>query len=269
MDSVTKDRDRYIGGSDLPKLMTSSNLYKLAKEKLNYNFEGNEYTHYGQFMEPIIRNYLNQQHDYSFKPDTKFKGIYRANCDGICPTGKLLEIKTRGANIDVMKYLPQVQGYLNIFEVNTCILASYNRPDNFFTWGDITDRQSYNLEFDPQRLELFKIHRDLKTWEKIDYKARKFYKGLQALRHNQNLSERDFNIIVYGKRLVEAVEQNRETKYLEKLCAKEHITKAEIGDALLTCNQVSEIVLDNNQPKIFEMKRKTEIKIRRKRINVT
>lgn len=277
MDNVKKDRDKYIGGSDLPRLMSEPNLYKFAKEKLNPTFEGNEYTYYGQFMEPIIRQYLNQQYDYNFVPETIFEDIYRANCDGICPTGKLLEVKTHGSNIDVMKYLPQIQGYLNLFQINTCILASYERPVNFFTWGDITDRQSYNLNFDPIRLELFKISRDKNMWSKIDKKARKFYKALQVLKNNPHLSERDFNIIVYGKTFVEMVENQKDVKYLEKLCRSEDISRVQIGDITLTCLQVTEINVDSEKlakdlPNIFEQykitKRSTQIKIRRNK-NVT
>jgi predicted phage-related endonuclease len=278
MDNVKENRDKYIGGSDLPRIMSESNLYKFALEKLNPTFEGNEYTYYGQFMEPIIREYVNQQYDYNFAPDTLFKGIYRANCDGICPkSNKLLEVKTHGSNIDVMKYISQIQGYLNLYEINHCILASYERPVNFFTWGDITDRQSYNLEFDLTRLEIFYIFRDKQMWTKIDKKASKFFKGLQALRKNPNLTEREFNILVYGKTFVEAVESYQGTKYLENFCRSKNISRVQIGDITLSCSEVTEISVDSKKladdlPNIFEKykvsKKTTQLKLRRKN-NVT
>jgi hypothetical protein len=275
MDNVTKNRDRYIGGSDCTKIMTEPNLYKFAKQKLQPTFEGNEYTYYGQFMEPIIRQYINYHFDADYQPDTFINHPYRGNCDGIdYHIGKLIEIKTHGGNQKLEYHLPQVQCYMNLFNVKTAYLVTYERPNNFFTWGDITSRQSYNLEFDLNRLEIYEIQHNPKLWKKIDRKARKFAKALQTLRMNRNLTERDFNIIMYGKKLVETVEQYQETKYLEKLCEKEDIRKVQIGDVILTRTEIREITIDTKKlseenPDIFKdykiVTKRNQIKIRRKK----
>lgn len=68
-DSVSKDRDKYIGGSDIPIIMNLSpfkSRYDLLLEKAGYKedtFEGNIYTEYGNKMESKIRDYLNRISD--------------------------------------------------------------------------------------------------------------------------------------------------------------------------------------------------------------
>jgi len=255
--------------------MTEANLYKLAKEKINRTFEGNYYTYYGQFMEPFIRNYINQQYDYDFHPETIINGIYRGNCDGLSANHKkLLEIKTYGSDQKVNYYNPQLQLYMHLFDVSVCILVCYNRPSNFFTWGDITDPQSYNLNFDDSKLDVYYIQRDRKLWNQMDVKLKRFYKALTKLRVNPNLTEREFNIILYGKKLVELLENYQDTKLIEKICMDQNITKAQIGDVSLTFYQVTEITVDSEKlwverPQVFEtykiIKRSNQLKIRRRK----
>ena len=66
-DSVKQDRDKYIGGSDIPIIMRLSpykSRYDLLLEKAGYKedtFEGNIYTEYGNTMEPKIREYINSE----------------------------------------------------------------------------------------------------------------------------------------------------------------------------------------------------------------
>ena len=68
MIDVTINRDKYIGGSDLPTILGLNKVYnksiiQFAREKLKlvYNsFDGNEYTEYGNIMEPKMRDYLNE-----------------------------------------------------------------------------------------------------------------------------------------------------------------------------------------------------------------
>lgn len=273
MDNITKDRDKYIGGSDIPKIMTEPNLYKLALEKLNPTFEGNQYTYYGQFMEPIIREYINN--DHNFQPDTVYDGIYRGNCDGVdYKAGQLLEIKTFGANFDVNYYLPQVQTYMHIFDVDLCMLVGYQRPHNFFFWGDITNPQSYNLDFDEKRLDIYYAARSKSDWKKINQKASSFYKGLEALKHNSQLSEIQFNTIVFGSQLVEMVEKWQDPKKVEKLLIDQNIYNANIGNVYIKRTDVTDFGIDVKRlmverPDVFEeyktLERSTKIEIRRKR----
>ena len=64
--SVNEDRDKYIGGSDIPIIMGISPFktrFDLLLEKAGLkenDFTGNEYTEYGNVMESKIRDYVNK-----------------------------------------------------------------------------------------------------------------------------------------------------------------------------------------------------------------
>ena len=64
-DSVKIDRDKYLGGSDIPVIMEISpfkSRYDLLLEKAGFkenNFTGNVFTDYGNKMEGKIRDWLN------------------------------------------------------------------------------------------------------------------------------------------------------------------------------------------------------------------
>ena len=67
MQAVTVDRDKYIGGSDIPIIMGISSFktrFDLLLEKAGIkenDFAGNKYTEYGNVMEPKIRNFINEK----------------------------------------------------------------------------------------------------------------------------------------------------------------------------------------------------------------
>ena len=93
MVDVTVNRDKYIGGSDLPTILGMNRIYnksiiQFAREKLKLvysSFNGNEYTEYGNIMEPQMRNYLNEMYGMNFKEDSIVDEVrkYRGNCDGL------------------------------------------------------------------------------------------------------------------------------------------------------------------------------------------
>ena len=123
MQAVTIDRDKYIGGSDIPIILGISHFKSrfdllLEKAGLQENeFTGNEYTEYGNILEPKIRNYINKQ-KISLKPfreDKKVVGDVRCHVDGF--NGEtVLEIKTTSqihSNVDEYKtYLVQLLFYM-------------------------------------------------------------------------------------------------------------------------------------------------------------
>ena len=83
MQAVTVDREKYIGGSDIPIIMEISPFKTrfdllLEKAQLKENtFLGNEYTEFGNELEAKIRNYINIQ-KLSKKPyveDKKIVGV--------------------------------------------------------------------------------------------------------------------------------------------------------------------------------------------------
>jgi cell division protein FtsI/penicillin-binding protein 2 len=170
--------------------------------------------------------------------------------------------------------MPQIQAYLHLFDVKVCILVGYHRPHNFFTWGDITDRQSYKLDFDESRLDVYYIPRDSQNWKSINKKASKFFKGLEALKENNLLTEKQFNTIVYGSQLVELLEKWQDQKQLEKLLIQEDIFQVQIGDVSIKRTDITDFAIDvprlmQEMPEVFEeyktITTTKKIEIRRKK----
>src|SRR5574344_2141168 len=87
--SVKEDREKWIGGSDIPALMGINPFktrWSLLLEKaeiipINTNFE-NEYTSYGNEMESKIRDYLNFETAYEFTETSKTWKDIRYHADG-------------------------------------------------------------------------------------------------------------------------------------------------------------------------------------------
>ena len=96
---VTIDRDKYIGGSDIPIIMGLSPFrtrWELLQEKaglIQNDFSGNKYTEYGDVMEPKIRDYVNELRGTYYEPEQLIEGDLRGNCDGF-NGNSILEIKT-------------------------------------------------------------------------------------------------------------------------------------------------------------------------------
>ena len=154
---VKKDRDKYIGGSDIPIIMNISSFrtrWELLLEKAGLetsDFEGNRYTEYGNVMEPKIRDHINEAWKRKFKPATKIINDLRGNTDGY--DGKsILEIKTTsrvGETLsDYKHYLVQLLFYMYLYKAKSGMLAVYARPEDF------------SEEFDAKRLQTFVISAD-------------------------------------------------------------------------------------------------------------
>lgn len=188
-DNVTKDRDKYIGGSEIPALIGVSKYktqFDLALEKTGINpseFQGNEYTEYGNVMEPQIRAYINGINGTFFKPDTRIdkkRGI-RSNTDGYDAENKvILEIKTHGKSLDTKPYIAQMQLYMYQFDVEYGWLAMYERPDNF------------DAEFDADRLKIESIERDNEYIEQILNAIDTFWIRCEYLKENPEMTESEY-----------------------------------------------------------------------------
>ena len=156
MQDVKKDRNLYIGGSDIPVIMGISSFKKrfdllLEKAGLQENdFEGNQYTEYGNVLEPKIREYINRNHTtLPYKEHKKIIGDIRCHVDGY--NGKsILEIKTTSQihnNVDDYKvYLVQLLFYMAQYDAVFGKLAVYERPKDF------------NEEFDKNRLTIYEVN---------------------------------------------------------------------------------------------------------------
>ena len=216
-DTVTKDRGKFIGGSDLAGIMGLSpfiDRWTLLQQKAGLkerDFFGNEYTRYGDELEPVIRSYINETYCRDFEPAVKIDGDLRGNCDGI-DEGGLLEIKTTSHVYDTLDgykgYLVQVLFYMKIFNVQHAMLAVYHRNEDFST------------DFDPSRLQVIPI--DIKdhldTMDEVEQAIEMFRKDLSELRENPLLCEEDFmpnEIVEVTNKIMELENQLAAYKQME------------------------------------------------------
>ena len=154
MQNVKVDRNKYIGGSDIPIIMGISPFktrFDLLLEKAGIkdnDFTGNEYTEYGNVLEPQIRDYINKKYNLGFEEYKKINGDIRVHLDGF-NNASVLEIKTTSQihnSIDEYKvYLVQLLFYMQEVNADFGRLAVYERPDDF------------NEEFDENRLTQYTI----------------------------------------------------------------------------------------------------------------
>lgn len=187
--NVTENRRVFVGGSDVPVILGLSKYksqYELAKEKVGLmpvTYDGNEYTVYGQSLEPQIRDYINAINETNFQPDTvinKELGI-RGNCDGAdYEESLLLEIKTHGKKPTMDVYKAQMQLYMKVFDFSAGWLAMYERPENF------------DAEFDHDRLKIEVVHYDEKYANEIIEAINLFWIRCEALNQNTKMSQADF-----------------------------------------------------------------------------
>lgn len=209
-DTVTKNREKYIGGSDIPAIMGLSEFktrYQLLREKAGLTkneFKGNVYTEYGTAMESAIRDYVNDfykfEGDKAFKPSVHYVEDLpiinvRCNTDGENDTA-ILEVKTTSRDdkglysmsvhdfliANYMDYLVQTLFYMEVTDKNLGVIAVYQRPEDL-------DRK-----FDKDRLHLYwftkKEFSDIT--KDILAEVERFRIDLQSLKANPALTEMDF-----------------------------------------------------------------------------
>ena len=188
MQDVRTDRNKYIGGSDIPIIMNISPFKKrfdLLLEKaelLENDFEGNIYTEYGNILEPKIREYINKLKDTNYIEYKKIDGNIRCHLDGFNDVS-VLEIKTtsqiRKKVSSYKKYLVQLLFYMQQTNVEKGLLAVYERPKDFCE------------EFQEDRLQLFDI--DINDYDEllkeINIAVRKFIEDLEKIKENPFIEE--------------------------------------------------------------------------------
>lgn len=217
-ESVKQDRYLYIGGSDIPCVMGISPFKKrfdllLEKAQLEDNdFDGNEYTEYGNIMEEKIRDYLNSKEKKPFLEDKVIKGDLRYHSDGF--NGKtVLEIKTTSKlhdNVNDYKvYLVQLLFGMQMHSVKKGKLAVYARPNDF------------NEEFNPDLLKTYDI--DIKDYkdllEDINQAIDQFRIDLLKIKENPFLTEEDLQpkeIIELSNKVIELEDKISSYKKLEE-----------------------------------------------------
>lgn len=217
---VTIDRDKYIGGSDLPVIMgisTFKTRWELLQEKAGLKestFTGNKYTEYGNILEPKIRDYVNsyfKDRIAEFVPNRVIDGDFRAHTDGFNGSC-VLEIKTTSNihdSIDGYKhYLVQLLKYMEVNHVDEGILCVYERPEDF------------NEELDERRLVLYHVELGDYTelLAEINTELDSFRSDLAKLKENPLLSEQDFQpnaLVALSQKVVAFENQLAEMKLIE------------------------------------------------------
>ena len=190
--SVKQDRQKWIGGSDIPAIMGISPfttrydllLYKAGIQE--QDFEGNEYTEYGNIMEPKIRDYINDLFKINFvegKHENEEKG-FRCHTDGETDD-MILEIKTTSqihkCLDDYKVYLVQLLFYMMCTDKKSGMLVVYDRPDDF------------NTDFDEDKIQVYQFNIDKykDLCDEIMEAVELFKNDLEKLKENPLLSEED------------------------------------------------------------------------------
>lgn len=224
MQAVTVDREKYIGGSDIPIIMGISPFktrFDLLLEKAGLkedDFTGNEYTEYGNIMEPKIRNYMCEIDHTEYKEDKLIKDDVRCHVDGY-DGAVIIEIKTTSQvhkNIDEYKvYLVQLLFYMYHYNKELGQLCVYERPDDF------------NEKFDKKRLQVFDVELDnyKELIEQINSAVEQFRTDLAKVKENPFITEEELlpvdltelsnKIVVLENQLVEMKKVETQAKELK------------------------------------------------------
>ena len=237
-ETVKQDRQKYLGGSDIPIIMNLSpfkSRFDLLLEKAGYkvsDFEGNVYTEYGNTMESKIRDAINSQIK---EPFTEGKHTREATEDELIGvrihtdgenSNSILEVKTTSQifdDIDDYKiYLVQLLFYMVNTGKQYGLLAVYERPD------DLSE------EFEPERLRLYNI--DVNNYaelcSEIGEACEKFIEDLAKVKANPFITEDELlpaEIPDIAKRILAFEDQIRFMKDIE---AKIKTEKARLKAAM-------------------------------------
>lgn len=237
-ETVKQDRDKYIGGSDIPVIMNLSpfkSRFDLLLEKAGYKedtFEGNVYTEYGNKLEPKIRDYINTTHDTKFiegkhtreASDDEIIGV-RIHTDGE-NNNSILEIKTTSQIYDKVDdyklYLVQLLFYMVNTGKTHGLLAVYNRPE------DLSE------EFEPERLQLFNISLENYTelCSEISEACERFIEDLQKVKDNPFITEEELLPVEITDITAQIIAFESQIDYLKSIEKKIKDSKARLKDAM-------------------------------------
>ena len=196
--------------------------YELLLEKAGLkedDFEGNEYTEYGNTLEPKIREYINKEYKMNFIEGKHIIDDIRCHTDGE-DGNNVLEVKTTSQvheKVDDYKiYLVQLLFYMQYTKKNNGWLAVYERPEDF------------NEEFDKNRLNVYSVFKEEyeDLLEQINQSVNQFRIDLQKLKENPFLTEEELmpvdltsisnKIIMLEERLQEYKKIEQEQKELKE-----------------------------------------------------
>ena len=233
MQAVTIDRDKYIGGSDIPIIMGISpfkSRFDLLLEKAGLKEiedVSNPYIDYGNVLEPKIRDYINGQGlGKPFKEDKKIIDDIRCHVDGFNGT-TVLEIKTTSqihSNVDDYKvYLVQLLFYMQHMNVEKGCLAIYERPADF------------NEEFDEKRLTTYYL--DINNYqdllEQINKAVDQFRIDLTKVKENPFITEQELMPTDLTELSKKVLELENQLKAYEELKKQHETFKEELRQAMI------------------------------------
>lgn len=218
---VSQDRDKYIGGSDIPAVLGISKFttrWQLLLEKAGLeerNFSGNIFTKYGHIIEPQVRDHINLTYNTNFVPNRVINGDIRYHADGF--NGEcVLEVKSTSdihSTVDGYKvYLVQLLKGMEENHVTKGILAVYHRPEDL------------DPLFDAERLQVFEISMDdyQNLLNHINQEIEKFRADLERLKENPLLSEQDFlpagSLVALADKVAKFESQLAALKEIENQC---------------------------------------------------
>ena len=229
-ESVKQDREKFIGGSDIPIIMELSpfkSRFDLLLEKAGYkknDFEGNVFTEYGNKMESKIRDYVNTITGEALLEGKHIKEIpaewdatpngmkIRCHTDGEC-CDTILEIKTTSQIFDSLDeyqlYLVQLLFYMFMTGKEHGILAVYKRPDDM------------SEEFNKDNFQLWNINIDdfTELVNRIINAVIRFLDDLQKVKSNPFITEEELlpaDVTEIASRIVAFEQQLSRMKELEK-----------------------------------------------------
>lgn len=246
-ETVKQDRDKYIGGSDIPVIMNLSpfkSRFDLLLEKAGYKedaFEGNVYTEYGNTMEPKIRDFINDLYYADLEIYGKYvegKHIREAEADEIIGIrihtdgendNTILEIKTTSQIYydveDYKIYLVQLLFYMVNTGKQQGLLAVYNRPE------DLSE------EFETERLQLFDIKLDdyKELCSEIGAACEKFIEDLQKVKDNPFITEEELLPTEITDITARIIAFESQIDYLKSIEKKIKDDKTRLKDAMQAC----------------------------------
>ena len=229
MQDVRKDRNKFLGGSDIAAILGISKFktrWELLQEKAGIrenDFEGNVFTEYGNTMEPKIREYVNNVYDADFVEDKIYKDFIRCHTDGTDKNKQMiLEVKTTSVihdrASDYPYYLCQLLLEMDLYNYDRGVLAVYERPADF------------DETFNPMLMYNYEIHRtDWKEFlDEIWTEINTFRADWLRLLENPELTEQDFQpqeLVATANKVMALETQIEAMKQIEKDLAQ---AKAEL-----------------------------------------
>lgn len=146
----------YLGASEVNTIMNQKyrSAFNLAQEKVGIIPKkdiDNQFTRYGNEMEPYIINHI-EKNGYLFQVEKRRCHDYKLSgiVDGIDKEQKIiLEVKTYSSVPDLESYINQVHVYFHIWGYSKALLALYQKRESF----DARNIETYNILRDNSRLE--------------------------------------------------------------------------------------------------------------------